>query len=106
MSLIECSECGSQVSNLAVACPKCGAPVAQAGDLVETPLNTTQPKNKNLKLQATISGGLFLIGLIWFFLAYFWVHNLQMPVSTGALNFFAIMLVVGAVWYIYAKSKM
>jgi len=27
MALIQCRECGGQVSNLATACPKCGAPV-------------------------------------------------------------------------------
>lgn len=27
MALIQCRECGGQISNLATACPKCGAPV-------------------------------------------------------------------------------
>jgi DNA-directed RNA polymerase subunit RPC12/RpoP len=27
MALIQCRECGGQVSNLATACPKCGAPI-------------------------------------------------------------------------------
>lgn len=29
MALIKCNECGNQVSDQAVACPKCGAPVKQ-----------------------------------------------------------------------------
>ncbi|MCP4637789.1 MAG: hypothetical protein GY848_15115 [Methyloversatilis sp.] len=35
MALVRCGECGGRVSNLAAACPKCGAPVAaQAGTAV------------------------------------------------------------------------
>lgn len=30
MALIKCAECGNEVSDSAVSCPKCGAPVAKA----------------------------------------------------------------------------
>ena len=39
MALIKCEECGSEVSDKAVACPKCGAPIAELSDepiLVDT----------------------------------------------------------------------
>ncbi|MFI4940353.1 MAG: zinc ribbon domain-containing protein, partial [Burkholderiales bacterium] len=29
MALINCDECGNQVSDKAVACPKCGNPIAR-----------------------------------------------------------------------------
>jgi uncharacterized membrane protein YvbJ len=38
MSLISCPECGNQISTLAAACPKCGAPVKkQAGIPLDAP---------------------------------------------------------------------
>lgn len=33
MALIKCSECGSDISELAPACPKCGAPILKTGKL-------------------------------------------------------------------------
>ncbi|MBN2114632.1 MAG: hypothetical protein JW785_10975 [Acidimicrobiia bacterium] len=38
MALIECPECGEQVSTLAAACPHCGFPIsAEAGPLLAPP---------------------------------------------------------------------
>ncbi len=34
MSLINCSECGNQVSSLAANCPKCGNPIAARADTI------------------------------------------------------------------------
>lgn len=31
MALINCNECGNQISSKAEACPKCGAPVGDCG---------------------------------------------------------------------------
>lgn len=35
MALIKCKECGNEVSSIAAACPKCGAPVVGAGVVVK-----------------------------------------------------------------------
>jgi len=36
MALIKCKECGSDVSSIAAACPKCGAPVASTSTVAAT----------------------------------------------------------------------
>lgn len=56
MSLITCSECGSQVSEFATSCPKCGNPIIQEPapqkedepnvHTKENPLHVTVPKEK------------------------------------------------------------
>jgi hypothetical protein len=56
MALIRCSECRSDVSSLAVACPKCGAPVPK-------------PKKKSVVGQvllwsAAAVGALIVVGMI------------------------------------------
>ena len=33
--LVTCSECGQKVSNKAKACPHCGAPIGEGGEVVE-----------------------------------------------------------------------
>lgn len=35
MALIKCSECGSEISDQAAACPKCGLPLAKAAQPVQ-----------------------------------------------------------------------
>lgn len=37
MALVTCTECGNAVSDKAVACPKCGAPVSAAAKYVPEP---------------------------------------------------------------------
>ncbi|WP_454710983.1 zinc-ribbon domain-containing protein [Cupriavidus nantongensis] len=45
MALIPCSECGSDVSDKATACPKCGNPIStQAGTAAATTSSTPTPK--------------------------------------------------------------
>lgn len=36
MALMPCSECGKQISSLAVACPQCGAPVSERDEAPST----------------------------------------------------------------------
>lgn len=43
MALINCSECGKEVSSKAVACPNCGNPIAA----IETPLSTASAQSPN-----------------------------------------------------------
>ena len=45
MALIKCPECGNEISNLALACPKCGCPTS-------TTIKTTLP-NSELQVQST-----------------------------------------------------
>jgi hypothetical protein len=62
MALINCSECGHQVSDKAAACPKCGNPIAAA--LPQTPPPVVPPpKNKASPFRAVL-GTLAIICLV------------------------------------------
>ncbi len=59
MALIECSECGNQVSDKATACPKCGAPIAEKVVEKQQPIVVTAPKSRSLAIVlALFLGGL------------------------------------------------
>jgi hypothetical protein len=65
MPLIECPECGKQVSDKAPSCPNCGVPIAQQAPA--PPPATAPPQKRNT---SCLAGGclvllvLFLIGVI------------------------------------------
>lgn len=59
MALIACTECNSQVSDKAAACPKCGAPTAGKKDVV-----TTQQTSKVFKIFQIIGVLLILYGVV------------------------------------------
>jgi DNA-directed RNA polymerase subunit RPC12/RpoP len=42
MALIKCSECGKAVSDKAVACPSCGAPLLAAATANKTPVRVVR----------------------------------------------------------------
>lgn len=47
MALINCSECGREVSNKATTCPNCGAPVKYKNIYVSRPVQKLEPISKN-----------------------------------------------------------
>lgn len=66
MALIDCPECGKQVSDAARACPGCGVSIADAAEAraAGASLTTTQITSKKLKLQQVASVLLTLVGFI------------------------------------------
>lgn len=80
MALINCAECGKQISSTAKACPQCGHPASIAKPAIETvisePVKTTvsqspnaEKKKKKKLLFGMIAGGVIcLAGIIIFFL--------------------------------------
>jgi hypothetical protein len=65
VALIECTECGNQISSLAAACPKCGAPTGTAQG-VGTPATTAPSSNKGSKTTGclTVIAAFVVIGLV------------------------------------------
>ena len=59
MALIQCPECGTEVSEAAAACPKCGHP------LKATPAGGVNPRDP-VHLIGIILGAIILIGLVLF----------------------------------------
>jgi DNA-directed RNA polymerase subunit RPC12/RpoP len=62
MALIKCNECSKKISDQAVACPSCGAPVSKSAVKTEE----SQMKSKASKAR-WIAFILIVIGGIWFF---------------------------------------
>lgn len=65
MALIECKECGAQVSDSASACPKCGCPTAaQSSGLPTGTAPVTVPaRSRRMKLIKVIVVGVSVVGI-------------------------------------------
>ncbi|PKM31603.1 MAG: hypothetical protein CVV07_00365 [Gammaproteobacteria bacterium HGW-Gammaproteobacteria-11] len=69
MALINCSECGNQISDQAVSCPGCGAPISQ-GLKAQTAMAYNAPKTEERKVGILLGLGIFIVPFIfvWFLL--------------------------------------
>ena len=95
MALIDCTECGKQVSSTAAACPGCGAPITEIRHVAAAgaPVATTQTTSKKLKKELLYSGFAILVGVIWMLFG-------------GESSTWAILLTVGGViWAIRTKVR-
>ncbi len=100
MGLIKCPECGADVSDKAVACPKCAHPIVessteQAQTVKAQPFEKTA---KKYKVQILI--GVFLM-ILGFLLIISSVSGQQLNVVTGILGVLAT--VGGVIWLITAE---
>jgi hypothetical protein len=96
MALIACSECGRAVSDKAVVCIGCGAPLAtpsSAIDLVPKRSTTPPPTREQIKRRALMSLSIFALGLM---LTVFLDHR-----PSGRLaSFIAALLIIGGLsWF-------
>ncbi len=95
MALIACSECGRAVSDKAVACIGCGAPLTTSSpiDLVAKRSKARPPTREQIKRGALLSLSMFALGLIW---AIFLDHR---PGNRLA-SFMAALLIIGGIcWF-------
>jgi TM2 domain-containing membrane protein YozV len=111
MALIECNECGRQVSDKAASCPGCGAPISAAvvapnAATVQQVQIVNQPKSRGTYIILALFFG--AIGIHNFYanqnavgaakIGLFFV-TLIVDASTGFYSgFFMIALVVNAIW--------
>ena len=65
MALLQCHECGSQVSSSATACPQCGAPPSVAETTTGVAVTTTQATSKRLKSHLLVGVLFAIVGVIW-----------------------------------------
>jgi len=91
MALINCPECGAQVSSSAESCPKCAYPIAGGGSTQAHAgkIQTVEQTSKSYKLQQLLSS-LLIIGSI--------VVMIAGDPSSGAIG-----TLVGLIWYISAR---
>jgi len=102
MALVECRECGERVSDLAAACPHCGAPVAADGRAAGTALTTTQATSKQLKVHTLISVLAIIVGLVWFLVA---INGEDATKTDGRSVVPAILLFFGLLGYVVTRVR-
>ena len=66
MALLECSECGRQVSSRAEQCPGCGYPIAAKPDIVGgRQIRTVEKTAKRFKGQILLATLMLIVGVCW-----------------------------------------
>ena len=102
MALINCPECGKQVSDAAAACPGCAYPLSQATQQQPKPKQapketvvTTQRTSKKWKLMQLIGALLLIIGVISLIAG----ANSNEPSAAGMP-----MIVIGILLFIVARA--
>ena len=98
MALINCPECGVQVSSCAESCPKCAYPIAGGGSTQANAgkIQTVEQTSKQYKMQELLSGLLCCGSIIVIIMA---IANSQ----SGATAFGVLGLLVGMIWYISVR---
>lgn len=88
MALIACSECGTQISDKAPACIKCGAPVKPAAG--KTRMVTTQQTSKRYKAAQAVGVVMMIVGAI--------------AISAGSSSVAGIGLFGGLIVFVAARA--
>jgi len=98
MALGKCKECGKEISDQAVSCPNCGAPLPGLSD----------EKMEDIKKHSTFAksrwlGGMaFLGGLAWLFFSAQIGGKDAFVMAWGGAKWF---IGIGAIWYIVAEIE-
>ena len=95
MTLMQCTECKSQISDKADACPNCGNPINQKN--AENSIQTIQETGKSLKLHYILSISLWLIGFFTAMLS----ERKSLLFYTGIAIF-----AIGVLWFLITKFRM
>ena len=100
MALIKCPECGTDVSDRAESCPKCGYPIAGGGSTQAHAgkIQTIEQTSKRYKLQQMLST-LLIIGSVIVIIA----GSSGNEPSSGALRFGVQGVLVGLIWFIVVR---
>jgi len=100
MPLISCPDCHTQVSTNAVACPKCGAPVATKG--LGAAIQTTERTSKRLKFHSLLAALLCCASAVTIMAG--WPE----PGHRGAAPVVAIgmmVMLIGLIWFIVTRIR-
>jgi uncharacterized membrane protein YvbJ len=94
MALIDCGECGNQVSSMAATCPKCGNPIAARAETIAagTQVTTTQQTAKKFKQSMLIGGALCCLGVV-------------LMVSDNLKPHGLVTFMAGLIWYLVARAR-
>lgn len=101
MALIQCPECGAQVSSSAGSCPKCAYPIAGGGSTQAHggKVQTIEQTSKPLKLQALLSALLTTVGFAVLLVALgLGPQPSGLVLALGTLSF-----VGGLIWFTFVR---
>jgi len=103
MALINCPDCGNQVSDRAPTCPKCGAPIAGREETITLgdSLTTIQETSKRLKAQIVMSSLCFWVGLLLLVV----VANATKTGEEFSPAFPILLSAVGLIWYLTTRFR-
>src|ERR1043165_5783668 len=87
MALTNCQECGTEVSNRASACPKCGAPVFEPSARGTV---TIQRTGKSIKAQMLLFKFTLVVSVMWFFIAKATESRTAIPVLLFCFSVFML----------------
>lgn len=88
MALKKCLECGQEISDKALTCPKCGNPLQNINEITQKSPVTIEQTKKTWKIIRLISWIVIVIGII-FILSYFANNSRTNFVSAGGFLLFA-----------------
>lgn len=100
MSLINCPECGTEVSDQAEKCPKCAYPFHNIEQNLEIP-KLIELTNKKYKIQKIYIIILFIFG----FLIIGITANTNTELQTIGTNLGLLCLLIGFIWAIIVKIQ-
>lgn len=98
MAMIECTECGSSISDKATSCIHCGAPVETKASVKasEARVVTIQETSKSLKLQKALAVLVFIFSSVGLMAA----MSVEPPVTAGK---WGSVVGLSLLWYVYAR---
>lgn len=97
MSLIKCSECQSEMSDKALACPKCGNPNKLKKGQTDG-LEAVRQVSKKWKLVKLISGLIFLAAMVGF-----WVRAMKTGLNDQYVEALAVAMGLGFVGFLFGR---
>ena len=100
MALINCLECDHTVSDKAVSCPNCGAPINSSKGRVDEALETitVQGTARRFKLQKVISISLIIIGFLG-------MVSGNQSAGSEVDSIWVLLVLMGSAWYVVNRIR-
>lgn len=99
MALIDCPECGKQISDKAQECNSCGCPIEAAKESGGSGANLTtiQGTSKRLKMHTLLASLTLIVGVVWL---------IGEPKIPGQFNPAPVFLIFGGfIWVIVSRVR-
>ena len=100
MALVDCSECSHKVSELAEACPSCGAPIAGMKHTLAagTQVQTVEETSKRFKVHILLSLTMAAVGI-------FWIISVADSADERESLFPGLLAIAGLFWFLVTRFR-